>query len=283
MKKNLIIVLSAILVLSMMLSACGSEKAPETTAAATTATTAATLPAETTTPQPLALTDWNLSASTWSSPNGATIHIAATPSYYAEGQKADFVVRLESDEIASVPCQWNGTEYTASADLNAADGYCYYVVLTAADGTVAELPVNTPVAPTNEAYINLESSLASYCNVVIEESAFEGNRLTLIGGNVQVQAPAITNEGEIITCREAVLVLNFNGEALEQKVLTLTETETAGLYEAAVENIVFEIPEMEDDQNVELTVNAALSNGQLLSAFGGDWFYNEEGLLPVVG
>lgn len=281
MKKNLITILSAILALALMLSACGSEKVPETTAAATTA--AATIPAETAAPQPLTLTDWNLSASTWSSPNGATIHLTATPSHYTEGQKADFVVRLENDDISVVPCQWDGTSYTASADLNAANGYCYYVLLTAADGTSAEVAVNTPAEPTNEAFVNMEAALESYCSITVEESLCTDSKLALSSGKVQVQAPAITNNGEKISCQEATLVLSFEGETLDQVILPLSQTDTDGLFEAALENIVFDIPEMEDDQKVELTMNAALSNGQLLSAFGGSWFYNEEGLLPVVG
>ena len=117
----------------------------------------------------------------------------------------------------------------------------------------------------------------------MEESTFEGNKLTLSSGKVQVQAPTITNVDETIVCREALLVLRFNGEELAKKELTLTAAETEGLFEAALENIVFDIPEMEDDQKVELSLEVTLSNDQLLSAFGGDWVYNEEGLLPVVG
>jgi len=271
-------ILAVILALAVALTACGGKDVPETTAAATTA--AAT---EATASQPLTLTDWSMSASTWSSPNGATIHITATPNAYAEGQKAEFVVRLESDEIANVPCQWDGTSYTASADLNAANGYCYYVVLTAADGTATEVAVNTPAEPTNEAFINMEAALESYCSVTVEESAFEGSKLTLSSGKVQVQAPAITNEGETISCQEAALVLSFNGEELAKSQLTLEAAETAGLFEAAISGLTFDIPEMEDDQKVELTLNVTLSNGQALSAYGGDWVYNEEGLLPVVG
>ena len=183
-------ILAMILVLAIALTACGGDKAPETTAA----TVAATAPVETApVAQPLSLTSWNMSASTWSSPNGATVHINATPNAYAEGQKADFVVRLESDDVTTIPCQWDGTNYTASADLNAANGYCYYVVLTAADGTVTECAVNTPAAPVNEALINMEAALASYCSVTIEESEIADNKLNLANCKVQVQAPTITN------------------------------------------------------------------------------------------
>lgn len=273
-------ILAVILALAIALTACGQQTAPETTAA----TAATTAPAETAASQPLTLTSWVMTANTWSSPNGATINISAVPSYYEEGQKADFVVRLESDEVANVPCDWQpNNTYAASVDLNAANGYCYYVVLTAADGTVTEVAVNTPTEPTNEAFINMEAALESYCSVTVEESTFEGNKLTLSSGKVQVQAPTITNVDETIVCQEALLVLRFNGEELAKKELTLTAAETEGLFEAALENIVFDIPEMEDDQKVELSLEVTLSNDQLLSAFGGDWVYNEEGLLPVVG
>ena len=273
-------ILAMILVLAIALTACGGEKAPETTAA----TVAATAPVETApVAQPLSLTSWNMSASTWSSPNGATVHINATPNAYAEGQKADFVVRLESDDVTTIPCQWDGTTYTASVDLNAANGYCYYVVLTAADGTVTECAVNTPAAPVNEALINMEAALASYCSVTIEESEIADNKLNLANCKVQVQAPPITNEGESISCKKAYLVLSFNEEELAKVEVNLEETATAGLFEAAVSGITFDIPALEKDQKVVLSMNAALSNGQALSAFGGEWVYNEEGLLPVVG
>ena len=277
-------ILTVILALAIALTACGKEQAPETTAAVAETAAATTAAAETAASQPLTITDWTMTANTWSSPNGATINISAVPNYYEEGQKADFVVRLESEEIASMPCKWESNNtYSASVDLNAANGYCYYIVLTAPDGTSTEVAVNTPEEPTNEAFIQLEASLASYCSVTVEESAFENSQLTLSGGNVQVQAPVIANAGETITCQEAVLVLRLNEEELAREALTLSETDTAGLFEAPLENVVFDIPEMENAQKIELTLNVTLTNGQELSAFGGNWSYNEEGLLPAFG
>lgn len=221
--------------------------------------------------------------STWSSPNGATIHITATPNQYAEGQKADFVVRLEGDEVIMVPCQWDGTAYSASADLNAENGYCYYILLTDAGGAVTEVAVNTPAEPINEAYINLEAALLSYCSISVEESKCENNTLTLSTGKVQVQVPAISDSAEAVTCQEAALVLSYNGQELEKKALTLAATDAATLYEADLSGITFTLPEMKDEEKVELTLTAALSNGQILSAYGGNWIYGAEEILPVVG
>lgn len=274
-------ILAVILALVLALSACGSEKAPEATATAP----ATTAPAVTEAPAPivLALSDWSMSASTWSSPNGATIHISAVPETYADGLIASFEVRLNGEDVAVVPCEWDGTAFTASAELNAADGYSYYVVLTAADGSTEEIAVNTASEPTVEAFVNMNTALASYCSVTVEESSFEDGKLTLTTGKAQVQAPTITNNNEVITCAKAELVLLFNGETLDTQALALVETETAGLFEAQVQNITFDVPEMEDDQKLDLYLNVTLSNDQVLSAYGGNWFYNNKGLLPVVG
>lgn len=272
-------ILTMILVLALVLCACGSSKTPETTAPAATA------PAETETAAPvvLGLSDWSMSATTWSSPNGATIHISAAPSAYSEGLTATFEVRLDGEEPIVIPCEWNGSQFTASADLNAADGYSYYITLTAADGTKEEIPVNTAAQPTAEAFVNIETALSCYCSITVEESTFEGSKLSLVSGNVQVQAPTITDDGAAITCRSAELVLSFNGEEIGRKSLEVPQTQENGTCEIAVADITFDVPEMEDDQQLDLMLNVTLSNDQLLSAFGGNWFYNNEGLLPVVG
>lgn len=284
-KTNLLTILAVILVFVLTLTACGNKTAPVETAPSPS-TTAATAPVieETTAPaQPLTLTSWELSASTWSSPNGATVHLTATPSTYADGQAAEFVVRLEGDDVITVPCQWDGTTYTADADLNAANDYCYYVILTAADGTSTEVAVNTPAAPTNESLINMEASLSSYCNLVVEESDFSGNKLTLTKASMQIQVPLIANDGEAISCQEAVLVLDCNGQLLEQTVANLTETATAGLFEADLSGTTFDVPETESEQNIQLTLNVTLTNGQNLTTQGSSWGSGEDSLLPVVG
>ena len=276
-------ILAVILVLVMALTACGGEKAPETTATAAP-TVAATVPVETEAPsQPLTLTSWKLGVSTWSSPNGATVHLTATPSSYADGQSAQFVIRLESDDVLTVPCQWDGTNYTADADLNAANGYCYYVVLTAADGTVTEIAVNTPAEPVDEALINMEAALTSYCNLIVEESDITDNKLTLTNCKVQVQVPLIANEGTAITCQQAVLTLNLGTEEVAKTEVTLEATETAGLFETDASGMTFDVPALEGEQQLELVLNVTLSNGQELTAYGSSWIADEGSLLPVVG
>lgn len=271
MKKNLLCLLALILVFALAAAGCGADDAGETAAA---------VPADP--DAPLGLTDWSMSATTWSSPNGATVNLTATPTGYAEGQSAAFCVRLEGDEIENIPCEWDGAAYTAAAELNAADGYCYYVILTAANGTQTEVAVNIPTAPIDETLINLESSLNAYCNLLVEDAKSEGGKLTITAGSAQVQLPRIT-QATAVTCSEASLVLSFNGGDVARETLTLSAPDAAGICTLDISGASFQIPALEDDQQVDLRLDATLSNGQSLTAPGGSWFYNGGELFLAAG
>lgn len=278
-RTSLPMLLALMLVFALALSACGGSEAPETTAATSAAPSseaAVELPA-------LGLAEWSLSTTTWTSPNGATVHLTATPFGYAENRSVSFVVRLEGEDVASIPCEWDGKAYTASAELNAADGLCYYVLMQDEGGNSAEIPVNTPTEVTDEALINMAASLQSYCDVMVEESSYADSKLTITSGTATVQAPKITNEGETITCQEAKLILSFNGEDVATTALKLEPGEEAGSYKQDLAGTAFDVPAMEDDQQLILRLDVTLSNGQVLSASGNTWFYNAEGLLPVAG
>ena len=270
MKKLRIIAL--ITLLSLALCACGSEK----TDASVPVTEAA--PTEAPVLTPLTLNDWTMSASTWSSPNGATVHIAATPSRYAEGHSAAFLVRLGDEEVANVPCQWNGTQYTADADLNAANGYSYYLMLTDPRGIITEVSVNTPSDPSYETLINMEDSLNSHCDITVDESSVTDTELVLNSGRIQVQAPKIGNDGQTITCVDVWLVLNLDEEEIDKKVLVMQGTDDIGYYTLELSDISFKLPQMESGQELALDLEVRLSNDQVLTASGGNWYYLEEGL-----
>lgn len=274
MKKTATFLLALVLVFSLALTGCGEKQAAETTAPA-----AETLAAE----QPLALTGWTLTPATWSSPNGATVNLAATPNGYAEGQSAAFIVRLEGTDVENIPCDWNGSQYTASADLNAADGYCYYVLLTAADGTQTEVAINTPTSMVDEALVNMATALQSYCSLTVSASTQEGDQLTITEGIVTIQLPLITDEGQSILCTKALLVMTSDGEEVGSAELTLEEAPDAGTYNHSIAGTVFTVPALEDDHRVELRLDVTLSNDQTLTAMGGSWIYNDGNLLLAAG
>lgn len=272
-RKLLAAALAAMMLLTFF--GCGKEETPATTVEATPLESYATTGT-------LGLADWSLSASTWSSPNGATIHLAAVPNYYNEDLTAAFVVRLEGDEVASIPCLWDGSYFTASADLNGADGYCYYVQL-ADKGEALEVAVNTPSVPVNEAFINMRDALNSFCDVLVNDSSFDGKTLTITDGTARIQAPRIADMGKSIVCDKAELALLLAGEEVGRVALTVSEMEEEGLYILSLKDVSFQIPQLEDDQILNLQLDVALSNGQLLNGSGCDWYYNDGQLLLAVG
>lgn len=268
-------IFSILMLLMLALCACGKTEAPAETTVAPTA--------EPTLPAPLTLTDWTMSASTWSSPNGATVHISATPNRYVEGQSASFIVRLEGEEITSTPCDWDGQQYTASADLNGANGYCYYMVLNDVYGSVTEVSVNTPTDPRFDTLINLEDALNSYCNVVVDNSTVTADKLILDSGSIQVQAPKLGNDGKTITCVDVLLILKLNGEPVAKESLIMQGTDDIGYYTLELSNVSFALPQMEGDHQLSLELEVKLSNGQMLTAPGGSWYSSDEGLMSAVG
>jgi len=269
MKKTMLTVAALVLVLAMVLTGCGSgdgkvSKLKEDEA--------------------LELTEWSMNATAWSSPNGATVNLTATPNGYLEGQSVQFVVRLEGEDVASAECQWDGSVYTASADLNAADGYCYYAVLTSASGAQTEVAVNTPNAPIDESLIHMETALNAYCEASVTESSLEGDKLTVSSGTVKIQLPFLTLDTGAVTCQEAKLTLLHNGEAASEQKLTVPKAGDDGACTLDLSGISFAVPgNIEDDHQLSLRLDVTLSNGHSLSEPAGNWYYLDGELLLAVG
>lgn len=232
---------------------------------------------------PVGLTEWHFDAHAWSGNNGANITFTGTPESYAEGQTAALKITLEGEQVDSIDCQWDGTVYTATTDLNAADGYCYYCVITDPYGNASEVELNTPKNPTNEALINIETALTSYCGMMVEDSKLEGNTLTITAGYAQVQLPLIGKSDAQVTITGAELILEAEGQEIDRATLSMQQGDTATGYSAEVIGITFTVPAMEDDQQLELRMEVTLSDGQILTTRGGNWFANGGDLFLVVG
>lgn len=229
------------------------------------------------------LSDWTFDAYAWSSSNGANVTFIGTPISYTEGQSAEFSAWLEGDLVASTPCEWNGSSYVGALDLNAADGYCYYCTVTAPDGTQTEVELNTPKNPTNATLVDMESSLTSYCGMMVEESKLEGSTLTISAGYAQVQLPRIGLSGGTVTISGAQLILESAGAEIARCDLTMVPGETPDRYAAEIAGIQFTVPTLTDEQQMDIRMDVTLSDGQTLTTSGGSWFYSNGELILVVG
>lgn len=277
-RHTLFTLLALLLVISLSLWGCGAKQQPEpeTTSHPPVATMAADAPLE--------LTSWSMNATAWSSPNGATVNITAVPNGYADGQYALFAVRLEGEEVAYVPCSWNGSVYTASADLNAADGYCYFIILTRADGTKTEVAVNTPSAIFDESLVNMKTALNAYCEADISEFHCENGKVTITQGELKVQLPWLTLDTDPVTCQSAALVMRHQDQDIANQPLTLPEANEKKVCTMDLAGTTFAIPDkVEDDHQLNVRLDVVLSNGQTLTAPVGTWYYLDGQLLLALG
>ncbi len=230
-----------------------------------------------------ALQDWSLAADAWADGNGATVTFTATPAAYAEGLRAALSVRMGDLEAESTNCVWDGTAFTGSVDLSAADGYSYYCILTNPDGSQNEVVLNSPDDVTDESLVYLGSNLTAYANMIVEDWVSANGSLVINSGYIQAQMPRLAAGGAASSVVKAELVLHLNGEEVGRQEVALTAGEGDNSFEAAINGNSFTIPTMEDDHQLDLWLEITLNNGNVISASGGSWYSNAGELQLVVG
>ena len=211
-----------------------------------------------------------LSGSAWSSNNGATVTMTATPDAYDETHTAAFSIQLNGVEVEFVPCEWNGTAYTATVDLEAANGYGYYFIITTADGNPTRMELNTPSNITDDTLVYMETALNAYADLKVDGWEQKDGKLVITSGFAQVQMPRLTADGEAAYAGSQ-LVLKCNGEEVLRKPVEIAAGEGIGRYETAVTNLSFDMPELADDSILELWLEATLSGGQTVEHCGCTW------------
>ena len=297
MKKNLLTKLMAVLMIAVLLvsiTACGNKE-DEVTAdqLAQLQQENAALQAQVNEltnqlamlKQKASLETWTMDVIPWAGNTGANVTISAIPKAHVDGQSATISVQLNGLEAESVPCAWDGTAYTATVELNAADGYSYYCILTSLDGSQEQIALNTPENPTEESLIYLASYLNAYANMIVDGDGWKADKkkLTISSGYIQVQMPQLTMGTDAVTVDKAELVLKLSGEEVERQSITLPKGEGEGSYELAITDVSFSMPKMDDDHQLDLWLEVVLSDGQTLSTCGGSWYYSNGDLVLAVG
>lgn len=229
-----------------------------------------------------ALAEYTLTGSAWSSNNGATVTVSAVPTSYDESYSAALSVQLNGVEVEFVPCEWDGKAYTAAVDLNAANGYGYYFIITTADGNPTRMELNTPNNITDDTLVYMENALSTYANMVMDSWEEKDGKLVVTSAFVQVQMPRLTADGKT-GYAGSQLILKCNGEEVERKAIDLPAGEGAGSYEAAVSNQSFTLPAIESDAILELWLEVTLSNGQVVDTCACTWTSFDGSLMPSVG
>lgn len=245
----------------------------------TTEPTQTEAPTETSQEAEGGLQSWDLTAKVWSSSNGATVTLTAVPKAYSQNQAVYFVVHLDGEKKEDIPCTWDGKAYTASVDLEAADGYEYECVLFQGQGEGESYVLSDAY----DSLVYLKRSLEAYCNLYISDFKVVEDIFMVTAGFAHVQLPQLTVDGSNITFQKAELVFLLNGKELERQAIDLPAGEGLGSHEASLSAIRFTMPQMEDDYQLDLELHVNLSNGEELTANGGSWYYNNGELKMSAG
>lgn len=273
--KVLLRLISSGVVLAMLFSFAACSKKDETPEDTTVPAAAEqSLPAGAEDLGDTSLTGWRMEADAWSSSNGATVTFTATPKSYTDGQSVVFTALLDEIVVDEAECTWDGTEFTASLDLEAADGYAYRCTITAAGGDTEVIPLSGPDNLIYDSLVYMKNSLTAYCNLFVADWSENSGKLDITSGYVQVQLPQIQPKSSAVGYESAQLVLSLNGEQVEAQSITLPKGEGMGSYESALTSVSFQMPAMQDDYQLDLKLTVTLSDGQVISADGCSWYFN---------
>ena len=228
------------------------------------------------------IADWSLTTTAWKDGTGADVVLTAEPAVFEEGMSAVFSIRLAGTEIAHIPCQVEDQVFTATAELAGANGYSYYCILIRADGSREQFALSTPENPVEDIPVYLGESLTSYCNMTVDGWLDTDGKVTVTSGYIQVQLPRISAAG-VPEVESARLSLNHNGESYADTRIELKSGEGVGAYELQLVQVEFTLPELAENDYLDLWVIVELSDGTELSAPGASWFNGSDGLFLVVG
>ena len=231
----------------------------------------------------LYLSDWDLSASIWEGSAGADVFLTATPAAFRDGMTAEFLVYLDSQIASSSSCSWDCTSFTARAALPVADGYSYFCILTDNAGETSQILLSSPESPVEDSLVYLQTSLTAYCNLFLGDWSAQDGKLTIGYSFAQAQLPRLAEAGSNVGFRGARLVLRLNGMEIDSQNLTLPEGEGEGSYEEAVYDLSFSIPQLGDDDQLDLVLEVTLTTDGVISTIGGSWFLSDGNLNLVVG
>ncbi len=228
------------------------------------------------------LQSWILKVNPWVDSTGADVILNATPTGHQAGVSATFLVMLEGRQVQAIPCIWDGSAFTATASLSAADGYSYYLLLTSPAGT-QQLPLTDSSSPESAIPVYLQSSLSSYCNLVVNDWVENpGSALVLTDAYAQVQLPRVSVAGEV-EIGKAEVVLRLNDTESIRLPIKLSPSEVAGSFELVITDLQIPMPELTETDVLELYLEVSLTDGRKLTAFGVTWHLENEKLTSAVG
>ena len=120
-------------------------------------------------------------------------------------------------------------------------------------------------------------SAGSFCNLFINSWKEEDGALVLTSAVFHVQVPSD------VAVESAQLVLTHNGAEIARADITLESGEAQGSYQITLTDTWFILPDLEEDDTLDLHPEVTLSSGMQLLGGVTSWYASADGLDTVVG
>lgn len=140
--------------------------------------------------------------------------------------------------------------------------------------TVAQLSSDLEAAIRSQD--SLSDSPARYCTLSLAEWTSDAHTLTLTACHAQVMAEGTGLE-------QANLVVMINSEPYSTWSIDMLPGEAEGSFELDLSGLILTLPELKNGDQLELRLEATLTDGSEMSALGGTWDRESGRLLLVAG
>ena len=131
------------------------------------------------------------------------------------------------------------------------------------------------------AAINNSISSEAYCHLFVSD--WEGDLPTLTLRNAVAQVTVTTSGNSELLVQSAQLVLRQDIREVSRLPVSLVAGDSNTSFEADLENVSFDLPQLEENGQVDLWLEVVLSDGQILLSPACGWYRSGTQLFMVAG
>ena len=203
----------------------------------------------------------------------ARVLFSATPKEWAPGQTASLSVLRNGEKVAEAPCTIDGAVCTASVDLPLADGYEYHFVTTDAEGNQKFQYLDNG----NCNYLKSDTALLVE-SWIIPDAAYRRNALHILGLEITVSQPLLSEKYEAPTWTRLDYVISINGQDVCRESFLDSDLAEATEFSFSESDLVFSDVTISNGDQVSLSMDVVLSNGMGETLPLATWTYQNGSL-----
>lgn len=205
----------------------------------------------------------------------AHISVTVIPKSWQEGNTGTLSVRQNGTQILNQPCEWDGAGYTAQLTLPLEDGYEYWFVLEAPDGTQEQSRLTDVLAE------DLADSYTLTCNVQQGTAKFNlaARTMELVNYEIYLEPPYHTVSYDIYLSSAELVLYHTRGSERQiadaYELIKPSELDDGEVISGVwcYPNGPLQLPELQDGDGLELWVKAEVSNGISTMRLVTSWAY----------